>query len=152
MNSFLYQLYFETKLEDMLSRYPDVQIMRGRELIAFEQDNELAKSRQSVCTVRALVKVALLDQHFFSKQVSYLDERSILVELSREVSKRVAGWSSAMAGTNPAAIANAAPTIAMCILARTFSSGSENDAATKIHPMSETGRMPRLIAKHWIAG
>jgi 3-(3-hydroxy-phenyl)propionate hydroxylase len=40
MSNFLYQPYFETKLESLLSRYPNVQVMRGRELIAFEQDNE----------------------------------------------------------------------------------------------------------------
>src|SRR3974390_1852700 len=38
MSNFLYQPYFETKLESLLSRYPDVDVMRGRELIAFEQD------------------------------------------------------------------------------------------------------------------
>ena len=40
MNNFLYQPYFETKLERMLSRHPNVRIMRGRELVAFEQDND----------------------------------------------------------------------------------------------------------------
>ena len=40
MSNFLYQPYFETKLEAMLSRYPNVQVMRGRELVAFEQDND----------------------------------------------------------------------------------------------------------------
>lgn len=40
MSYFLYQPYFETKLESLLSRYPNVQIARGRELIDFEQDND----------------------------------------------------------------------------------------------------------------
>ncbi len=40
MSCFLYQPYFESKLESLLSRYPNVRIMRGRELIAFEQDND----------------------------------------------------------------------------------------------------------------
>ena len=40
MNNFLYQPHFETKLEKLLSRYPDVHVMRGRELIAFEQDDQ----------------------------------------------------------------------------------------------------------------
>jgi 3-(3-hydroxy-phenyl)propionate hydroxylase len=40
MSYFLYQPYFETKLERLLSRYPNVVTMRGRELIAFEQDND----------------------------------------------------------------------------------------------------------------
>ena len=38
MSYFLYQPYFETKLEGLLSRYSNVLTMRGRELIAFEQD------------------------------------------------------------------------------------------------------------------
>ena len=40
MSCFLYQPYFETKLECLLSRYPNVVTMRGRELVAFEQDND----------------------------------------------------------------------------------------------------------------
>jgi 3-(3-hydroxy-phenyl)propionate hydroxylase len=38
MSYFLYQPYFETKLESLLSRYANVEVARGRELIAFEQD------------------------------------------------------------------------------------------------------------------
>src|SRR3974390_1393414 len=38
MSNFLYQPYFESKLETLLSRYANVRVMRGRELIAFEQD------------------------------------------------------------------------------------------------------------------
>jgi 3-(3-hydroxy-phenyl)propionate hydroxylase len=40
MSYFLYQPYFESKLERLLSRYPNVVTKRGRELIAFEQDND----------------------------------------------------------------------------------------------------------------
>jgi 3-(3-hydroxy-phenyl)propionate hydroxylase len=40
MSNFLYQPYFETKLESLLSRYANVKVMRGRELIAFEQDGD----------------------------------------------------------------------------------------------------------------
>jgi 3-(3-hydroxy-phenyl)propionate hydroxylase len=40
MSNFLYQPYFETKLESLLTRYANVQIMRGRELIAFEQNSD----------------------------------------------------------------------------------------------------------------
>jgi 3-(3-hydroxy-phenyl)propionate hydroxylase len=47
MSNFLYQPYFETKLEKMLSRYPNVQIMRGRELVAFEQDNDWVTFKHS---------------------------------------------------------------------------------------------------------
>ena len=40
MSYFLYQPYFETKLESLLSRYPNVQVLRGREVTAFEQDSD----------------------------------------------------------------------------------------------------------------
>ncbi|MBD9415976.1 bifunctional 3-(3-hydroxy-phenyl)propionate/3-hydroxycinnamic acid hydroxylase [Pseudomonas sp. PDM16] len=39
--NFLYQPWLETKLSDMLSRYPSVQVVRGRELVDFQQDGEL---------------------------------------------------------------------------------------------------------------
>lgn len=40
MSNFLYQPYFETRLENLLSRYPNVRTARGRELVDFEQDDD----------------------------------------------------------------------------------------------------------------
>lgn len=39
--NFLYQPWLETKLSDLLARYPSVQVLRGRELVDFQQDGEL---------------------------------------------------------------------------------------------------------------
>ncbi|GLZ88039.1 3-(3-hydroxy-phenyl)propionate/3-hydroxycinnamic acid hydroxylase [Metapseudomonas resinovorans] len=39
--NFLYQPWMETKLSDLLSRYPQVQVLRGRELVDFQQDGDL---------------------------------------------------------------------------------------------------------------
>lgn len=36
--NFFYQPYLETKLESLLSQYPDVEIVRGREVVDFSQD------------------------------------------------------------------------------------------------------------------
>lgn len=36
--NFLYQPWLETTLSDLLSRYPTVKVLRGRELVSFEQD------------------------------------------------------------------------------------------------------------------
>lgn len=36
--NFLYQPWLETRLSDLLQRYPQVQVRRGRELVSFEQD------------------------------------------------------------------------------------------------------------------
>lgn len=36
--NFLYQPWLETRLTDLLQRYPGVQVWRGRELVSFEQD------------------------------------------------------------------------------------------------------------------
>lgn len=36
--NFLYQPYLETKLESRLERYPNVEVRRGREVVAFSQD------------------------------------------------------------------------------------------------------------------
>lgn len=36
--NFFYQPYLETKLTEALSRYPNVEVRRGRELVGFEQD------------------------------------------------------------------------------------------------------------------
>ncbi|KAB0499129.1 bifunctional 3-(3-hydroxy-phenyl)propionate/3-hydroxycinnamic acid hydroxylase MhpA [Pseudomonas vancouverensis] len=38
--NFLYQPWLETTLTDLLKRYPSVQVVRGRELTQFEQDDE----------------------------------------------------------------------------------------------------------------
>lgn len=38
--NFLYQPWLETTLSDLLNRYPTVQIVRGRELTQFEQDDD----------------------------------------------------------------------------------------------------------------
>lgn len=38
--NFLYQPWLETTLSDLLSRYPTVKVLRGRELVSFEQDAE----------------------------------------------------------------------------------------------------------------
>lgn len=38
--NFFYQPYLETQLTQTLSRYPNVEIRRGRELLSFEQDSE----------------------------------------------------------------------------------------------------------------
>lgn len=38
ISNFLYQPYLETKLEELLSRYPNVTVLRGRELTSFTQD------------------------------------------------------------------------------------------------------------------
>ena len=37
---FFYQPYLETKLTELLARYPSVEVLRGRELVAFEQDGQ----------------------------------------------------------------------------------------------------------------
>lgn len=39
--NFLYQPWLETKLSDLLGRYPSVRVLRGRELVDFQQDGEL---------------------------------------------------------------------------------------------------------------
>ncbi|MGL4317611.1 MAG: bifunctional 3-(3-hydroxy-phenyl)propionate/3-hydroxycinnamic acid hydroxylase [Pseudomonas sp.] len=39
--NFLYQPWLETKLSELLSRYPSVRVVRGRELVDFSQDGEL---------------------------------------------------------------------------------------------------------------
>ncbi|SDP98502.1 bifunctional 3-(3-hydroxy-phenyl)propionate/3-hydroxycinnamic acid hydroxylase [Ectopseudomonas guguanensis] len=39
--NFLYQPWLETKLSELLSRYPAVRVLRGRELVDFTQDGEL---------------------------------------------------------------------------------------------------------------
>lgn len=39
--NFLYQPWLETKLSDLLVRYPSVRVLRGRELVDFSQDGEL---------------------------------------------------------------------------------------------------------------
>ena len=38
-SNFIYQPYFETKLAEGLSRYPNVHIRRGREMVRFDQDD-----------------------------------------------------------------------------------------------------------------
>jgi 3-(3-hydroxy-phenyl)propionate hydroxylase len=38
VTNFLYQPYLENKLENLLSRYPQVEVRRGREVVSFEQD------------------------------------------------------------------------------------------------------------------
>ena len=40
VNNFFYQPYLETTVADLLERYPNVEIRRGRELIAFSQEGE----------------------------------------------------------------------------------------------------------------
>jgi len=40
ITNFLYQPYLETKLEALLERYPHVTVLRGREVVSFEQDTE----------------------------------------------------------------------------------------------------------------
>jgi len=39
--NFMYQPWLETKLCDLLSRYPNVQVLRGRELVNFEDDGQI---------------------------------------------------------------------------------------------------------------
>jgi len=39
--NFLYQPWLETKLSELLARYPTVRVLRGRELVDFQQDGEL---------------------------------------------------------------------------------------------------------------
>lgn len=39
--NFLYQPWLETKLSDLLANHPTVKVVRGRELVNFEQDGEL---------------------------------------------------------------------------------------------------------------
>ncbi len=39
--NFLYQPWLESKLSNLLSRYPAVEVLRGRELVDFQQDGEL---------------------------------------------------------------------------------------------------------------
>ena len=40
VTNFLYQPYLETKLEELLARYPHVEIRRGREVVDFSQDDQ----------------------------------------------------------------------------------------------------------------
>ncbi len=40
LSNFFYQPYLETKMERLLARYPNVTVLRGRELVNFTQDGE----------------------------------------------------------------------------------------------------------------
>jgi 3-(3-hydroxy-phenyl)propionate hydroxylase len=40
MSNFFYQPFLETKMESLLSRYPSVTVLRGRELVDFRQDED----------------------------------------------------------------------------------------------------------------
>lgn len=48
--NFLYQPAFEGRLEDALGRYPQVEVLRGRELVGLEQDADGVTARHQECT------------------------------------------------------------------------------------------------------
>ena len=74
VSNFFYQPYLETKMEQLLARYPHVTVLRGRELVKFAQDGE-----------------AVIVEHAASSGSQYGQERAASPNLSECVRVR-AQW------------------------------------------------------------
>lgn len=73
VTNFLYQPYLENRLEELLARYPRVEVRRGREVVSFEQDDDGVTVAHAGSTGSGYGKrAAVLDEATESVRASFL--------------------------------------------------------------------------------